>query len=507
MPCARPSSPFIRERPPFLAADLHAVACGLLALVAAPAHSFERGDRIELANACAPGDVGTLGVLGDLLLHESIQREIAATPEGAQALFSGAHDVINAPDVTVLNLEGTLSCCRDRPGQSHPGPGRELDNRVYSSGNATGINASPLVARDLRAAGVDAVTTANNHAFDRLTFGVRATLEHLDAAGLLHTGTRRTSDEPWHTVAQVGPVRLALLACTQWTNGPEDDPDSVLFCDHDEWAILDEIAWLSTSADVDGVVLLPHAGIGSQPGPDAELRAFAKGAADAGALAVLTNGRHAVQPWEVYRTQDGRDVLLSWALGDVVSDRSDIERTTAMLVLSFGRGTDGRAELRGAGAVPLIFDPRGTRAPRTVRPLGPRMHNERALLASRLGLPNLLDARAPLDVTAACRTGAPAATRFLGAIGDSCTSDDTCTAPLTCDARFHDAACTKACTRDADCPRTPLRGPNRCVDTAAGRRCLPVCKADGACRDGFACKPVKTARGAKACQPAPAPSG
>ena len=135
---------------------------------------------IRFEDACAPGDIVTVGVAGDVLFHAAIQRAAYATPEGFFAPLAPIREVIESVDVAIANQETVLSCCNDGLGVARANPGRQVDHHVYGSSNSVGINAAPFLAFDLKAAGFDAMTTANNHALDRGTFGVHATLDSLE---------------------------------------------------------------------------------------------------------------------------------------------------------------------------------------------------------------------------------------------------------------------------------------------------------------------------------------
>jgi poly-gamma-glutamate capsule biosynthesis protein CapA/YwtB (metallophosphatase superfamily) len=74
----------------------------------------------------------------------------------------------------------------------------------------------------LRWAGYDACSTASNHAMDKGTQGVAATLAVMDRAGLRHAGTARNPSEAnQHTILEVRGLRIGLLSYTYGLNsGP-----------------------------------------------------------------------------------------------------------------------------------------------------------------------------------------------------------------------------------------------------------------------------------------------
>jgi poly-gamma-glutamate synthesis protein (capsule biosynthesis protein) len=59
---------------------------------------------------------------------------------------------------------------------------------------------------------VHLVTTANNHALDRGKEGLLRTIDNLELAGILHTGTSRKDNE--FIIVQVGGLKIAFLSFT-----------------------------------------------------------------------------------------------------------------------------------------------------------------------------------------------------------------------------------------------------------------------------------------------------
>ena len=70
----------------------------------------------------------------------------------------------------------------------------------------------------LKEMGVTVMTTANNHALDQGKKGLLRTLDLLEEAGMTHTGTFRTPDEPRYAVLDIGGIRLGLVAYADMVN-------------------------------------------------------------------------------------------------------------------------------------------------------------------------------------------------------------------------------------------------------------------------------------------------
>ncbi len=68
-------------------------------------------------------------------------------------------------------------------------------NSLSSPSEYPTFNTPDSFASALTDAGIDVVTTANNHSLDRRFYGLSRTLDILDREGLKHTGTFRTPEE------------------------------------------------------------------------------------------------------------------------------------------------------------------------------------------------------------------------------------------------------------------------------------------------------------------------
>jgi len=187
--------------------------------------------------------------VGDVLLHDSLQIQAAEHgPDGGHhTLWHRVRDGLAAAEITYANLEGPVAeglRCDGRLTAAPPAVSYAKGGCGPGNGDAvyTGyplFNYPPALLDALAAAGVDVVSTANNHALDRRALGVDMTVDALAARGIAFAGTRR-SDGPaaLHALTEVrsprGRMRLAWLACTYGTNGLVDGLAQVAPCyDHD----------------------------------------------------------------------------------------------------------------------------------------------------------------------------------------------------------------------------------------------------------------------------------
>ncbi|MBI3891140.1 MAG: CapA family protein [Candidatus Wallbacteria bacterium] len=327
----------------------------LLALLFTARSGASGPEPIEFS---APPDGARLRVaaVGDVLLHARLQSQayLAAVTSQVPGVWDDVKPLLRSAGVAYANLEGTVAPGLANDGTEDDDPGPIFDGHVYTSFPT--INYHPSVLPVLSSSGIRVVSTANNHALDRGPEGVTKTLDALDAAGILATGTRRDSSSDRYAVTTFSGFRLAWVGCTQHTNGLADSEDQVQYCFRNQKQLLALIEDLSSTPGIDAVIVTPHWGKQFEFEPSPNQVEFAHAALDAGALAVLGSHPHVLQPWEKYVTQDGRETLAVYSLGNFVSGQVELEcRVSILLQLDLTRDSAGVTRLAFAGYVPLLM--------------------------------------------------------------------------------------------------------------------------------------------------------
>jgi poly-gamma-glutamate synthesis protein (capsule biosynthesis protein) len=288
-------------------------------LSAAPAQADRCAERVTLAFG------------GDVILHRSLQRQVKA--EGYGPLLDGLKPLLESADLTFVNLEGPIA----------PGIARDGSPSMIN-GEPAGFprfNFPASLAAALKGAGVDVVQTANNHVLDRGWRGVDATLEHVEAAGLVAVGTRRSGERGgFRKLFRVGGLKVAYLSCTFWANGKKDKKRQVQFCNHaSKKKLLAEVR--AARSEADAVIVGVHWGIEDAERPGGSQIRFGKRLIDAGADAVIGTHPHVLH--NVRRTKARRrEGVVAYSLGNLVSAQlSKAHRTGAVLYLDLAKGGDG----------------------------------------------------------------------------------------------------------------------------------------------------------------------
>ncbi|WP_417589113.1 CapA family protein [Pararhodobacter oceanensis] len=350
----------------------------LLLLLASPAAAQVCAPRaLPQVNSCSADTRVSLAIVGDVLLHRALQWRGYA--RGFDTIWGAATPLLQPADLTIANLEGPTAAGFTQNGRRVADPGPVLDDEVYTG--YPRFNYHPVVLDELRAAGVDIVTTANNHALDRGPAGLDATLAAIDRAGLTQVGAvtggaSRFAARRIRTAA--GP--LSLIACTFGTNGIADPRGQVLRCYDDRAQLLRLVTEEAESGA--GVLVLLHWGPEYVLTPDAQQRRLARELVVAGAMAVVGTHPHVPQPWEMLTGANGT-VPVIYSTGNFVAAQPPLERATSLLAWLEVCPGPRAPRVAGAGFVPLQMEFEGADPSLTLpRPgLSPRAEAGHALLA------------------------------------------------------------------------------------------------------------------------------
>lgn len=216
-------------------------------------------------------------------------------------------DRLRKADLALGNLECAIA---------HAGTGRAWSPKVFH------FKAQPWAIESLQAAGITAVSLANNHVLDYHEEALLEMIRLLDEAGIAHSGagdSLAAASQP-AMVGSQGGLRVALIAVTDnepdWEAGEKKagifyvplEARGVRFA-----RLVRTIQKAKRRADL--VVVSAHVGPHLREAPDPEYVAFARAAIDAGADVYMGTSNHAFQGIEIYQ---GRPIL--YDLGDFVDD-------------------------------------------------------------------------------------------------------------------------------------------------------------------------------------------
>ncbi|QJD82496.1 CapA family protein [Cohnella herbarum] len=257
----------------------------------------------------------TLLAVGDIMVHMPqlpAYYNAAKQTYDLKPWFSQVKPLFQQGDWVIGNLEMPIA-------------GKDLKITGYPRFN------SPIELADAIAdAGIQMVSTANNHSMDRAFPGVKRTLANVKKAGLVPIGTAVSkADQQRLIIEERNGIRMGFLAYTYGTNGipvPEDKSFAVNLID--PVVMKKDIARLR-EAHVDVVTVSLHFGLEYQRLPNEQQTKLVRELVKAGADIILGSHPHVVQPYEeidipASEADDGisRRGIVIYSLGNFISNQT-----------------------------------------------------------------------------------------------------------------------------------------------------------------------------------------
>lgn len=315
--------------------------------------------EIQFSSKCeSASDLASISFVGDILVHEALYRAVVSGSKNFNQIWRRTDGLMGKAEFSVGNLEGPAAMGVDRHGRDHGDVGFIYDEVVYSGSNFS-FNYHPRILSDLKTSGYDLLTLANNHALDRGSLGIDKTLAAARNLALPIVGVRDSVERngEFYRIVAIKNLRVAFLGCTEMSNGNVDKKDQLLFCYKNPERILEIIRKVAARSDVDALIVLPHWGDEYNHTPDGSQKSYARRYLEAGATAVIGSHPHVLQPWEKYVTQDGRETLIAYSLGNFVAGQAGLARKTGVVVyLGLGQDSSGRTRIIGASYTPTYRD-------------------------------------------------------------------------------------------------------------------------------------------------------
>lgn len=249
----------------------------------------------------------SLMAVGDIMFHDD-QLDSAEKGDGSYnfyPMFADVKPYLSAADVTLANFETTLAGS-DRPFQGFPR-----------------FNSPDEVADAIKDAGVDILTTANNHSLDTDDDGLKRTVKVLQERSLATVGTYAEEPESRVLIYEENGISLAVLSYTSSTNGlgdqyKEDELNAMinLMTKENIKRDVEEAKELG----VDFIITFMHWGEEYSLEPSKEQKEYAQYMADLGVDLILGSHPHVVQPTEIIKTED-KESFVVYSMGNFISNQ------------------------------------------------------------------------------------------------------------------------------------------------------------------------------------------
>jgi hypothetical protein len=261
----------------------------------------------------------TIASVGDIMMHEA-QIKSGSLDNGNydySLMFKSIKPYIEKADFAIGNLETTLA-------------GNEKKYTGYPM-----FNAPEILAKNIKDAGFDMVTTANNHSLDRKFYGVVKTIENLDKEGLLHIGTYKTKEDSEAIfVEDIKGVKVAFLVYTYGTNGmviPEKFAVNLI----DRSRIFEDIK-KAKALNVDMIITSMHFGNEYQTTQNKTQEDLVNFLFQNGVDAVLGSHPHVLQPVEMKKVKDvygvEKERFVIYSQGNIVANMPDRYKNSGVII-------------------------------------------------------------------------------------------------------------------------------------------------------------------------------
>lgn len=264
-------------------------------------------------------EIDSLSLLfvGDIMLH-SPQINAAKQDNNSYNFnksFSEIKNYISSADISFAGLETTLG---GKPFSGYP---------MFSSPDE--------LAKAIKEAGFDVLTTANNHCNDRGSKGIIRTLNILDSNKLKSTGTYRDikdSIDRTPFIIEKNGFKIGILSATYGTNGLKVNKPTIV--DMLDLNSIERKVNAIKEKKADYIIALIHWGIEYQKKPNANQKKLAKSLANIGIDAIIGSHPHVVQDSEWIENTNGTKSFCIYSLGNFMSNQNTPVSTRGGMMLS-----------------------------------------------------------------------------------------------------------------------------------------------------------------------------
>lgn len=262
----------------------------------------------------------TLAAIGDIMCHNS-QYIDAYNKDGTydfSYVFDDIKPYIEQADIAIGNLETTFA-------------GKAVGYSSYPT-----FNTPENLAIDIKELGIDVLSTANNHSLDKGIKGLKNTIDELDKAGILHTGTYNSEEQSKVLITEVNDLRIGIVSYTYGTNGIPI-PDGHDYCINiiDDKKIKEDLKNVENE-NLDLIIAIMHWGQEYQTTPNTEQERLVKLLIENGVDIILGSHPHVLQKMERYevKTESGeeKEAFVIYSLGNFISGQNKEKRKQSVIL-------------------------------------------------------------------------------------------------------------------------------------------------------------------------------
>ncbi|TCI73520.1 CapA family protein [Exiguobacterium sp. SH0S7] len=251
--------------------------------------------------------------IGDVLLHDSVY-DAAKSGDGYDftPAFEKVASAMSKADITIANQESMIG-------------GSDIGLSSYPAFN------SPYEIGDaLQEAGIDLVTTANNHTLDRGVKAIENSIAYWNSIDMPYTGSFLSEEDKANVrTLTANDISFAFLAYTYGTNGVvPKQPYHVNYIDVE--AMKRDIEAAEQIAELTVVAL--HFGNEYEPLPNESQQTLVQQLSDFGVDIIIGHHPHVLQPTAWVDGAEGNRTFVAYSLGNFLSGQQGDERNTGGIV-------------------------------------------------------------------------------------------------------------------------------------------------------------------------------
>lgn len=186
------------------------------------------------------------------------------------------------------------------------------------------FNTPATAVAAIKNAGIDVLTTANNHCIDTGSRGIATTIEEIEKNGIEHTGTFTDPDKRGGIIVSRTGINIGILAYSEIFNGNDAGlkrEDLYMINPLNEDKITADIKELRDKG-ADFIVVYPHFGIEYSFSPSNTQKYWTEYILNAGADMVVGSHPHVPQKAEILNI-NGVDKLAVYSLGNFISNQRE----------------------------------------------------------------------------------------------------------------------------------------------------------------------------------------
>ncbi|MCL1933663.1 MAG: CapA family protein [Candidatus Azobacteroides sp.] len=273
---------------------------------------------------------------GDAMQHKSqIDNAFRNGKYDYSSYFRYVKYEISRADLAVVNLEGPLG---GKPYKGYP---------TFSIPDEFAVA--------LKDAGFSVFLTANNHAVDCYSKGIKRTIDTLDSLGVYHTGTFKNSLErelDYPLIVEKNGIRMAFLNYTYDTNGI--NPETPYIVNNIDTALIKEDILKAQLANPDVIIAAMHWGEEYKLNQSKSQEQLALFIINQGVDLIIGSHPHVVQPSQIFTDSvSNRKHLIVYSLGNFVSGMSAVNTDGGQMISVKLKKANGKTQIESCGT--LLF--------------------------------------------------------------------------------------------------------------------------------------------------------